>query len=429
MPSSPPAPPRLDLDPAGFPALGGRRLDLPPKPRAALALMAERPGDVVRKEAFAQAAWAGRPMSDESLARCISAVRRALAGSGWRVEPVYGTGYVLQAPGASTLIDEAAFVPDPADADTLRHAVSLTDQRTPAAVSLALTLLRELAARRPGYGAARVALAHALTAAIGWGLAATAPAVAEGLAALDGQDAADAPGRVTSARGALLDMAWRFDEARRAHAQARERAPADVAVLQALARHLLVTGEPAAAGDVLDEVHRLAPHTPNLRALMARARVQAGRGADALACARAGVAEHPGELFPVAFEMAIRALVAPDDALAAAAQRLADLPDPPPWVWTVLAFVLARTGRREAALDVIDSALLCSHTTVGEATLYAAPLAALGEVERAAALLARAHADSCGMLAMVLRDPANASLVGEGGAAADLLPKVFARMP
>jgi tetratricopeptide (TPR) repeat protein len=317
MPSS------LVLDPQGFPRLDQQPLSLPPKERAVLALLLDRPGAVVHKEDFAARAWAGQAVQ-----------------------------------GAEALVDRGG-----------------GRQLTPA----------------------------------------------DG----GGRDTRGA----TSARGLLLDMAWRFDDASHAHRAALAQAPEDAQTRLAAARHHLMTGDADEAVVQLERVHTLAPHTPHLRTLMARAYAQAGRDAQALACARACVAERPGELFPVAFEMAIRALVAPDPALEADARRLADLPDPPPWAWTVLGYVLARLQRREAALDLIDAALLCSHTSVGEATLYAAPLAALGETARAATLLEHAFEESCGMLALVLRDPANAVLVAEGGAARRLMPRVFSRMP
>ena len=146
----------------------------------------------------------------------------------------------------------------------------------------------------------------------------------------------------------------------------------------------------------------------------------------AVAEAHRVVLEHPGLLFAEAFELALRAHVAPVPELEAQAARLADGVSPPPFAWSVLAFVLSRLGRRNQALDVIDAVLLCSRTNTGEACLYAAPLAALGEHERAAALLQRAFDERCGLLAMVLRDPANAVLVAPGGAAHGLVERVFA---
>lgn len=78
----------------GFPLWQGGLLDLPPKERAVLALLIRRAPEVVSKQAFADEAWQGRPMSDESLARCISRVRRVLPGV--PIESVYGAGYRLQ---------------------------------------------------------------------------------------------------------------------------------------------------------------------------------------------------------------------------------------------------------------------------------------------------------------------------------------------
>jgi hypothetical protein len=124
----------------------------------------------------------------------------------------------------------------------------------------------------------------------------------------------------------------------------------------------------------------------------------------------------------------MRAQVAPHPDLEAPAWRLAQGADTPPFVWTVLSFVLARLGRRAEALDIIDASLLCSRTSTGEACLYAAPLAALGETARAAALLQRAYDEGCGMLAMVLRDPANAALFGPGGTARALVASVFGHL-
>jgi len=127
----------------------------------------------------------------------------------------------------------------------------------------------------------------------------------------------------------------------------------------------------------------------------------------------------------VAFSLAIQAMVSPQPELEAAALRLTQGLDTPPFVWTVASFVLSRLGRREATLDIVDTALLCSRTTAGEATLYAAPLAALGEYDRAAALLRAAVDERCGMMAMVLRDPAHAHWLPQHPAGRALLKDVF----
>jgi DNA-binding winged helix-turn-helix (wHTH) protein len=418
----------LTLDDAGFPIADGRPLDLAPKERAVLALLLQRRPAVVSKEEFASAAWAGQAMSDESLARSISRLRRTLTTFGLTIESVYGTGYRLDgetpAPAPSRLAGAAHA--QPATVDAYLHARQLAAQRTPAAVGRAIELLRTLIAREPGYTPARVALAESLAAAIGWGQLPTEPSVEEGLHVLDEAKRLDpaTPG-LAGARGTLLDMAWRFDEAALAHAEALRHGAQDPDSLLVHARHLLFTGQAAQAAEQLRAALRLSPHTPLLRMTLSRALVQAGRGAEGLAEADAATAENPGQLLLVAFALAMRAMVAPTPDIEAPAWRLSEGPDTPPFVWTVLSFVLAQLGRRDAALDIIDATLICSRTTTGEATLYAAPLAAIGEVDRAAALLQRAYEERCGMLAMVLRDPAHAGWLPTHPVGRALLGGVF----
>jgi len=416
----------LTLDDAGLLLADGRPLRLPPKERAVLRLLLQHAPGAVRKDAFAQQAWAGRDMSDESLARCISRLRRVLQPRGLKVEAVYGLGY--------RLVDQEPPQAGPAGPsaqalDSYAHARQLMQQRTPVAMGLAVELLRGLVRDEPAFAAARVALADALAVAVGWGQLPTPAAVDEGLAALSELTGLDAgstavPG-LHAARGALLDMAWRFGEARRCFDQALAADGDSTETLLAFARHLLYTDDAAQAVERLRRVRQLAPHALHVRMTLTRALVQSGRGAEAVAEAQATVVDHPGQLVTVAFSLAIQAMVAPHAELEAAAWRLTQGPDTPPFVWTVASFVLSRLGRREATLDIVDTALLCSRTTAGEATLYAAPLAALGEHERAAALLRAAVDERCGMMAMVLRDPAHAHWLPHHPAGRALLRDVF----
>lgn len=384
-----------------------------------LALLLKRQPHVVSKSEFADAAWGRRLMSDESLARCISRLRRTLRPFGLLIESVYGTGYRLSgneppSPRASTL-------------EVYQHAQNLAQLRTPAGLGRAIALLRTLIGQAPGYALARVALVDCLAAAVGWGLLPTRASVDEGLLVLDPlwPPRGEAVPGLQGARGALLDMAWRFDEARQCHEDGLRAGAASAGSLLAYGRHLLLTDRANEAAHHLREALQLSPHMVLLRMTLSRALLQAGRGAEALAEARAAVAEHPGQLLLAAFELAVRVIVAPDDAIEPAARRLGDGFDPSPFAWTVLSFVLARLGRRESALEVIDAALICSRTSTGEASLYAASLAALGEVDRAAQLLQRAYDERSGMLAMVLRDPANTDWLGRHPVGQRLMRDVF----
>jgi tetratricopeptide (TPR) repeat protein len=419
----------LTLDDAGLLQVDGQPLKLPPKERAVLRLLLQHAPGAVRKDEFAGRAWAGRDMSDESLARCISRVRRVLQPLGLNVEAVYGLGYRLadQAPPAP-----AQGGPSAQALDGYGHARQLMQQRTPAAMGLAIDLLRSLVRDEPGFAAARVALADALAVAVGWGQLPTPAAVDEGLAALAGlpglagfgTGGGALPG-LHAARGALLDMAWRFGEARHCFEQALAVDGDSPETLLAFARHLLYTDEAGRAVERLRRVRQLAPHALHVRMTLVRALVQSGRGAEAVAEAQATVVDHPGQLVTLAFSLAIQAMVAPHAELEAAAWRLTQGLDTPPFVWTVASFVLSRLGRREATLDIVDSALLCSRTTAGEATLYAAPLAALGEHDRAAELLRAAVDERCGMMALVLRDPAHAHWLPQHPAGRELLHEVY----
>jgi DNA-binding winged helix-turn-helix (wHTH) protein len=404
-------------------------LKLPPRERRVLALFVRRMPGIVPKEDFAAFAWDG-DMSDQSLARSASRLRAHLAAAGHHVEAVYGIGYRLVQERAAAgpqppASRDATHPPSAQVLETCAHCMNLLQQRTPPAVARAIELLRGTLVSSPGFRLARVALADALAVAVGWGQAPTLASVDEGLRVLAGMPAGSEPPGHAAAQAALLDLAWRFDDAERAFEKAMRLEGDRPDVLLAFARHLLCTDRPMLAAKHLRKAVRLAPHRVHLRITLSRALVQAGLGAQALAEAQAAQAEHPGELFVAAFALAMHAMADPRPELEAAACRMSSGLQTPPFVWSVLAFVLARLGRRDDALHIIDAVLLCSATTIGEASLHAAPLAALGETDRAARLLQAAYEDRCGMLAMVLRDPAHAHWLHSHRVGRELLRGVF----
>lgn len=197
----------LGLDPQGFPLWQGAPLELPPKERAVLALLIRRRPGVVDKQAFADVAWAGRPMSDESLARCVSRLRRALPEVS--IESVYGAGYRLPVgPHAAHARLMAAAQAAPQAVDTNLHARALAQKRTPAAMQRALTLLRSLVSAHPRYASARVTLAETLAGAASWGLLPGSTFAEEGLAQLDeAQRINPHTPAIATCRAWLLDLA------------------------------------------------------------------------------------------------------------------------------------------------------------------------------------------------------------------------------
>ncbi|MCZ8113345.1 MAG: transcriptional regulator [Betaproteobacteria bacterium] len=152
---------QLTLDSAGFVTADGRPLNLPPKERAVLALLLARQPHVVSKSEFAAAAWGRQLMSDESLARSISRLRRALSPFGLLISSVYGSGYRLSGD------EPPPFQTNPPGA--CRSAQQRAQQRTLAGLGRAMAPLRRQLEQEPGVATARVLAAEGRAAGgCGW---------------------------------------------------------------------------------------------------------------------------------------------------------------------------------------------------------------------------------------------------------------------
>ncbi len=412
----------IHLDRDGMPWVNGRLLKVSRQERSVLVMLVERQPGVVSKDEFSARVWASQAMSDEGLAMCMSRLRRALRPHGWDIAAEYGIGYRLRRDSRSSA---QSVVSTDASHPGYMHARKLLEQRSPAAVGVALRLLREVVATDTAHGAARISLADALAIAIGWGQTSTPAAVSEGLAALGQIEDPALFHSAEAARGALLDLAWRFDDAAACFDRSLHAEQLDTRSLLAYSRHQLYMNRPAGAVETLKRVRRLSPHALAPRMVLSRALVLCGRGDEAVAEIVSASQDHPGDLAVTAFELAIQAVVCPRPELRSTAIRMTEGAHTPTFVWSVSSFVLARLQERESALDIIDAVLLCSRTTAGEAALYAAPLAELGYQDRAAALLEAAFNERCGMLAMILRDPGNTFWLSHDRRGSALLTAVF----
>jgi DNA-binding response OmpR family regulator len=76
--------------------VAGRELELDRNCRSILAVLLREAGTPVEKERLLHAGWPGRLVHENSLAKAISRLRAALAGTGVRIVAVYGTGYRLE---------------------------------------------------------------------------------------------------------------------------------------------------------------------------------------------------------------------------------------------------------------------------------------------------------------------------------------------
>jgi biotin operon repressor len=273
----------LDLTADGLPTWQDAPLFLPPKERAVLArLIQAQPGPVSKAE-LVEHAWQGLAVSDDSLTRCISQLRRALPGV--RIEAIYGFGYRLVQPESAVHSRMQAVLKAPPDVvEAYLHAWELAQQGTPRTLCRALILLRSIVAAYPGYAPARVSLAATMGAAIGWGMAVQlGVTAAEARAELDAAERLD--GRASGmsvARAWLAAVDWRFDAAEPLFRAAYRQQPDDVELLQLFGWHLLATGRSGEAVDVMRRATALRPYAVFPRVMLSRALDFAGQSGAAL---------------------------------------------------------------------------------------------------------------------------------------------------
>jgi DNA-binding response OmpR family regulator len=76
--------------------VGGRRTVIDGRSCSVFAALAERVGDCVSKEELLRAAWPNQLVHENTLAKAISKLRRAVRGSGLEIVAAYGVGYILR---------------------------------------------------------------------------------------------------------------------------------------------------------------------------------------------------------------------------------------------------------------------------------------------------------------------------------------------
>src|SRR5262245_13597441 len=82
---------------------GDRSIELRPKSFDVLAYLVERAGTPAGKDEIIQAVWRDVTVTEESLTRCVSDIRRALDDSGQRIiKTLPRRGYLLAAPATAT---------------------------------------------------------------------------------------------------------------------------------------------------------------------------------------------------------------------------------------------------------------------------------------------------------------------------------------
>lgn len=404
----------LKLNASGQPVYRGMPLNLPPKLKAVLALLIRHSPGVVTKDTIIQHAWQGdATVSDDSVMRCISSLRRLLPQI--RIESVYSHGYRLVSRPEPThdRLQVVASGP-PQVVESYLHAAQLAQSRRPLNMARALEVLRSIAGEHPDYIPARITLASTVAAAMGWGMAEQlGVTLTEAVTHLDEAERVfpQAPG-LKVAQAQLCDAQWRFGEAARLYVEALQACPDDVETLKPYGWHLVVTDRAADAIALLRQVLDQRPHDEFTRAMLAHCLNYAQQPGEALAEARLAEQEHPDSVATVSTHLILRAFLQPHPDLIAPARRLQRMPDLPPYARSIVPYALARCGAADEVRREVQAGLGHHSATATSRLLFLPALVALGDLERAASIVEEAHGVGYGLLPLLLRAPLHAPLRG-----------------
>jgi DNA-binding response OmpR family regulator len=123
----------------------GRRVLLDSRSCSVFAALVERVGECVSKEELLRAAWPKQLVHENSLAKAISKLRRAVLGSGLEIVAAYGVGYILR----EAVAVQAAEVVDMAPAATSVTPAKWLPSKYFIAATVAVVLLAAGLSQRP----------------------------------------------------------------------------------------------------------------------------------------------------------------------------------------------------------------------------------------------------------------------------------------
>jgi len=412
----------IAVDNQGFVYRRQERLNLAPKEEAVLHLLLSRWPAAVSKNDFAQNVWQKRPMSDESLARCIARSRQALGSdSPISIKAEYGFGYRIVLPGNNeTPVPHKSTKQHPRLMDTARasaplaetvtHCGNLITLRNDHGIGQAEALLRGVLAVAPDYMAARVMLAKCLAARVTSVIGEQANLVQEGLALLEPDVRRGTPAAGLLTQWAhLLDGAWRFKEARLCHLEAIRSFPHDSEAHYHYGWHLLATGEAHKAVEALQVATELHPFSVVNALLYARALQATG---DKEAATRTVSELHdrfPDNAVAALYWITIQAMQAPSQALYDAARKIHGGRMLWPLAGSNLAYIYAQCGDTHLAWRTIREADSTASTALKAA--YLPPLFALGEMDEALDRAEAVVSEKCSLAPFMLRLQVNRAML------------------
>jgi transcriptional regulator HilA, main transcriptional regulator of SPI1 len=425
----------FETDRDGFVSYKNSLLFLPPKERGAFRLLLNAWPKVVSKEDFSKNVWAGR-MSDESLARCITQLRRGLSNIGVvQIDSLYGQGYrlailsdkvrrlsIVPTMVPSRKIDVAK--PHAALIEACIHARQLLERRSLDAFSQAESILRNVISKAPDYMVAKLLLAQYVAERAFFDGNIQRSQIDDALGELRiVQDAEPYLQGLLSQMGYLLDCKWHFDEAKAAHEQALQMSPDDDVAYYRYGFHLLTSNAPSEAVSALRSAVQLNPFSPNMAVGLVRAYACANMDpAEVLVHARSVYSTHPDSPSAYVNLLYTLAWVDPQPEIAHAARHFVQKNRYAHALSSrAVAYVLARCGDHAGALEIIEK-----HSSIHG--IHLAALIAMGMLDEAMAKVKAAAETGFGVLPFSISVP-ECDALKQHPDYAQVHAKVFSRIP
>ena len=395
----------------------GRALPLGRRETALLGLLLAADGRVVAKDTLAAALWPGEAPSDDSIAQLVRRLRQVLDAPDRPplLRTVYGAGLRLAVPvRRDAIAPEAGAQRRTAVKALVNTAREHAAKRSRTNIEAACDIARRALELDPDYLPAWVALAEFEVMRVGRGLASAVQAGAAAAAA-----AARALALDSSCATALAIRGFvraTIDDDRLAGSidlQSAVAADADNWLVRGLhAWVLLAAGQVHEAVAAVGRTAQLNPWNAWLSYLHGQYLLYAGQPAAALDAARLATARFADiDVAHFALSMVASAVGLHDEAIAAG-RRAADLTSDIPLLHTALAAALARAGRAAEARRAIERIEAMAPPLPA---LWLAPAWwALGEPERARAMLQLAEAQCVPQRVYAPLDPRFAALLASG---------------
>lgn len=404
------------LDSDGHLCLGPAAVPLSPLQRRLLLALVGQAGKVIEKNNILDQVWGHRQVSDVSLARAVHGLRRILDQGplgGGVIHTIYGSGYRLDVPVRLRVAADPAQPSHPSapfpGAQALGHFVEglvQLRQRDPRLLARAARHFQSCLEHSPAFGPALLHLAATHLGQHLWGQVPASAVDAEIEALLMQAEAAgcEAEPLLALRVEALSLLHWQPQLVEERFASWL---PAQLTAgppLHSWALHLLVTGRPAEARDLL-RPHLLDDH-PSGWMLSALAAALAGDRNGAIQALRFQLGLDGSLLTPrLLLALLLAEAGQPSEALdqlsfsgvfEAPAESLLALP----------ALVLAKAGASGRAALLLDQAVARPAAKQSMASIWGAVALVLGQQERAATLLEQAVSSRCGLAPFLLAWPA-----------------------